>query len=451
MLQPLKSLRLTVPEVVSFGKSFNISWSIEHGTNVSYLVILEGHRLDAVGAGQNRSYSLVTPSSYSRDGLHKIGVRATNLVSVLEFGTKVLIQYPVLNTTMTTSFLKENVLFSGCGTNNDYFPLEYELVFQVSTSQGSNLHNNWLIGNSSHFTAFPRMRHAYTYPGCCNATVFVRNNVSQSQATNSLNILRSIHGLRLRSLSTDVKFNRTLHFSLEIEERGTSSSFTIDMKDRTKYRFEEANMTVNENGSLVNFTHVYNDGGWYKIRAVGTNVVSFASANIIIFVIGPVCRKPKVTFQSVSSNSFPPTRVYQSRPFFAKTKVILRCNTSNIANYSWQLSKFNNISGLFDPFALDTRYGGLFRMSMQHLSLRSGELVYGLYELCFTAQMVGANLESYRSVSLAYVEVIPSPLKAVILGGQFAKRGYGQYLKLDGSGSRDLDTKELNNTSKFSG
>ena len=65
--------------------------------------------------------------------------------------------------------------------------------------------------------------------------------------------------------------------------------------------------------------------------------------------------------------------------------------------------------------------------------------------------MVSANLKSYRSVSLAYVEVIPSPLKAVILGGQFAKRGYGQYLKFDGSGSRDLDTKELNNTSKFSG
>ncbi|XP_052094392.1 polycystic kidney disease protein 1-like 1 isoform X3 [Mytilus californianus] len=279
--------------------------------------------------------------------------------------------------------------------------------------------NGWQHGSlkSSKVTTDPFIQHT-DYTERYTVTVSAFNNVSN--ATSSAIIL-PIQIKKLKILMDgDPLINRTLKFKIT-----TYGGSDISLR----WNFGDGTPVIHVNDSSLYVKHVFIKEGVYNVTVLASNSISHASESKQLFVLDRKCFPPEI---SVHGQNITLTTINKSQQLrFEVEMAIPVCeNTTIHAEYSWRLynSSDNQLVQL-EHVARNTFHQKI-------LMIPPCILEGGKYQLEVKVQIKDTIV--YRKKTMA-VEVLQSPLSAVIKGGIVREITRHDTVLLDGSLSGDVD------------
>ena len=313
------------------------------------------------------------------------------------------------------------------------FPLEYNIFFNASIINGTNVTYTWTFPDS-HKVEGISCRYKFYETGDHNISLLAKNEVSNDTKEMKITVEESILGVSLANDGPVVKGN-ALNFTLRMEKKGNNSCFEIDLKDSEKKYYKTGtplgycNLKAHDLNSPENFSHTYYKAQDYNVTLTAENRVSCvrirnheSKASV---VKGP-CIYPKIKAE-IGTNKENPTQYKRSKKIDIKTTNVIKCYNVSLTHYEWRI---NNKSGKKVPSEdLTTLKSDL------HIPAR--RLGYGTYELVFRIDM---KVEpGVFTVEKFYIEIIRSELVAIINGGTARTVGNAAQLVLNATKSNDPD------------
>lgn len=445
--KPITDLKITDIHPRRFNGSLDISWQIANGTDVVFRILFANLGFQELGKRRNFT---VTPAEYKVAGTFKVLVEARNLVSWAAARATAIIQHLVSIQEVIARLPQQDGSRGGYGPLGDYFPAGHDVMFKVF-AQGTDLSYQWQIdGEKGEFVKEALIRRRFHRVGLHNLTVLVRNMVSDAHANITVVIQYAIKGPVLRSNSPQ-RLKQPIKFHLSAAQLGTDSCFSVDVGDgkRSLYghpgckaRNSTSNFTVISPLESVKFEHVYSQVGEYSVSLNASNEVSFVQARTVVEVEHAPCASPDIEIENLGVSSSTVSKSYRSDPYIVRTHILLDCERTNKVKFKWQLLLLNEGS------THSTNQDNII-LTGRELNIPRKALVYGLYEVQFTAQMALPNTEKYRSTAIGYLRIVPSPLIAKIDGGNLISRGFGKEVKIDASPSKDPDIDNGKDSGKF--
>ncbi|KAG8446334.1 hypothetical protein GDO86_013969 [Hymenochirus boettgeri] len=380
------------------GQNVTISLSVQHGTNVSFVVTVPSLNLSIDLAESHGHLFFLIPGNYlvvatSFNQISK--VNASLKVNVLE--TVEGIQVPDLPYAWSV---------------NKTLHLNAEIQFKphlklLWTFQHNEEPTFLVTGYSAEYTP-PR-----------TGTLLVHLNVSNHFCSSSLSsmviIQEPVTGVILRSNLERVFLNQCVQF-FAVPKDGSDLNFHWTFGDSPQ----------NISGTEMSVEHCYSNPGVFVTNLFVYNKVSSIKAETLVNVTILGCKPP------VAQLIEAPSTVTKAAGGHFEVSVDLKGCTDYRATYQWELHRgYNCRSNKLTLPSLETS-GSL-------LTIRGHILGVGPYCLLFTVNLQGTPL-SHNVTHL--LTVTHSPLVALIQGGSNRTWPILKYLVLDGTESRDPDIEE---------
>ncbi|XP_048586645.1 LOW QUALITY PROTEIN: polycystic kidney disease protein 1-like 2 [Nematostella vectensis] len=161
-----------------------------------------------------------------------------------------------------------------------------------------------------------------------------------------------------------------------------------------------------------------------------TPTSAFAISTTVTRNANSRCSVPTARISSLGRSLLNPLTVPRSKSHTIKGEVDLNCDSINGTRFLWTVRAVN-ISG---DITSDEQIVGV---NSAQWTISKHSLAYGMYIVQFTVHTSGER--DYTAIDYGILNIVQSPLVAVVLGGDFVVRGRDQMINLDASNSYDPD------------
>ena len=275
----ISGLKFDMPvDAVALGQDAVIAWSVEHGTNVSYVVDLGDGSPKMMQHMSGKFQSKMTVRyKYHKVGRYNITIEASSIVSPLVIiMTTAVVQIPLKNLIFITNLPHVN--------NYAYIARNEVVVMSTQLEQGSNplCTYKFADGTSKHQTSMLTVNHVYGAVGEYRANVTCMNDISVLHASLGVTIvvqeLQEIKNMVVQAKPTALG-NETL-LSLQMET-GTVYMCEWEFGDGSQ---RKTDFKLN----AMPIRHMYDAIGDFIVKVTCTNVLGSQTANVTVSVEIPI-------------------------------------------------------------------------------------------------------------------------------------------------------------------
>ena len=317
------------------------------------------------------------------------------------------------------------------------FPLEYDVFFNASITNGTNVTYSWIFENGENLQGINCYR-KFSSIGNHIIRLEAMNDVSNMTKTMNITVKESILEVTFENDGPVEEKNR-LNFTLFMKQKGSDSCFKIEMANGGNKYFKTGTPSVpcsSASETPTNFSYTYSKAKEYHVTLTARNEVSCVMIRDKAAVVKGPCFFPIIT-APVGKSKEERTRYKYSKSIDIKTVNTIKCYNLT-TRYGWNISKLEH-----DGWAAIPSEDSI-RTDTPDLFIPPRGLSYGLYELSFSISMV---LEpGVFKQEKFYIEVIKSGLVAIIDGGSERTIGNAAFMKINAAKSHDPDTLPLDIT-----
>ena len=253
----------------------------------------------------------------------------------------------------------------GRGENLDRLPLEYDVIWNVTTLDGTNITYAYDFGdNESEITQNATVFHKYPRVDYFTAKVYAENAVSKSYTEFEIRIQQIVIGVDITS-NCPRKIHHPTTFHVTVDQVGTESCYLIKFGNNSQnYLYKDAPNTICEQefvdlahrtdvfeGNAFSFNYTYGFIDIYFPRLIGSNLVSRTWKFHKAVVVWNHCDYPKVDVFNIGKNTTTATHVLRSQVFMVDTQNVVKCEASKTTSFLWEVFEVNLDGGndtLFD-------------------------------------------------------------------------------------------------------
>lgn len=242
------------------------------------------------------------------------------------------------------------------GENFDRLPLEYDVIWNVTTSDGTNITYTFEFGDDEgEVTQNATVFHKYPKVAYYTATVWAENAVSKGFTTFTIRIQQIVIGVDIDS-NCPRRHGDPTSFRVTIDQVGTESCYLIRFGNNSdNYLFKDASDTICEpsffdpepyqteifEGNSINVTYTYKFIDVYWPRLIGSNLVSKTWKFHKAVVVWNHCDYPKIDVFNIGKNRTTATHVLRSQVFMVDTQNVVICDASKTTSFLWEVFMVN--------------------------------------------------------------------------------------------------------------
>ncbi|XP_077595711.1 polycystin-1 [Stigmatopora nigra] len=375
--------------------------SIIKGSHATFVLTFEREDWSQTHLVVNGSFATSTLPA----GMYRVKLTARNQVSSAQISTQVQILENIKSLRLISPAQKAVEALR-------------EARFMADGPNGLQVNYTWIFGFQDTKTLrLTGKEVGYTPPanGSLSVTVLASNGICSKALNQTLMVETPVGEVQI--------WHQTPVFS----GHPVRISAKVDGGSRLRYAWTFENSIKEQSADLSWVNHTFAKAGVYPVSVHVSNKVSQASAERQVEVEDLRCSGP----EAVLIQSRP--TVFRSRVNFFEASVNTNCSVYKIT-YQWEMSRASDCENT----ELDQNRVLLQSTMSPLLRLPRRSLDVGRYCLSFTVTFLGTPLLAQRKTR---VQVVGSPLLAVIKGGSRRLWPAGRDLLLDGGGSRDPDAK----------
>ena len=448
-----------------FGKLHNIVWSEEKGTNITYLVKINGISFSNISQNVDGKHYITLPDDIaSTPGDYHGEIIASNLVTknlVTKFTIRLERKLQIEDVQVTYGNRKTG---QGDGT---YYPVRKDITFFIQTN-ALVFDVQWTILLSPDNTTELSETHKsfvnrFEEHGVRTIKYHVSNNISSAEGVMVLNIIEAA-GFIVLSSNTPQWIGHGMNFTVLMPEKGQETCFRFDAGDGHVYYYTTEKGDCREfypeltlknitgifpkhQDSLL-ITHNYTTWNFYTAQVTAVNHLSKQNASTRVLASQVICNFPTTNITNLGISPFYPTRLAKSEKMTVYLDAEFNCEYISKAKYEWAIYKYNQINGKLTPVLLDNRTYTFDPYTQKDLVIKKKSLSYGIYLIKSTVTMNDPKASVFRTSARGYLQVYPSTLVAAVEGGALIRRGFGKPIPFSGGASCDPDINKNNYTGK---
>ena len=402
----------------------------------------DGQTSTGIPLGGARAINIST--SYATPGIIPVNMTMKNNINSVSLPLWVDVQRSVKNLQNLVYHTGGDAGYGapGRGPNENSFPLEYQVLFMANISDGTAVTYTWDFEDGTPVveTKNTSVIHGFFSPQYFNITLKAMNSISSMTVSRVIRMMESVMNVTFENDSpTVIEFNTTLFIT--IGQRGTDSCFLVDLGNNTRILYRGFDgvacnyelMTTNDSRVLdpsLNFTitFLYWKTLNYPVKITALNDVSRITIHGWAIIVLLPCKFPIVRIPDAGKSPHTPTKYFRASRITLKSRCTIDCLASRTTAFYWNVTKIPE-----NDIILSDRFDD----SLSVLVVPQRTLPYGKYRLLLNVSMVGLPLV-YRWAT-AYLEIIPSPLLAEIIGGNSWIQSVYRKVILDASLSHDPD------------
>lgn len=382
--------------------------------------------------------------NYSGQGVYIATVEVSNEISSGSAFVEVKVQDKVHGLSLSahvTDYVNKCPQKEKFVPHKGVFPLEYDIFFNASTTNGTNVTYTWIFPDGKKIKGISCRRN-FSSTGDHNISLKAENEVSNKTEEMIITVEESILGVSLKNDGPAVVKQR-LNFTLDMEKKGTDSCFIIELMDSKNttiyYNTGTPCQSSYEEESLETpkeFKHIYAKAQDYNVTLTAKNRVScvrIRNEESKAAVVKDRCDFPKITAPGIGKSTKESTKYKRSEQVDIKTVNKIDCYNLT-TQYKWHIFRLEGdkpVSELSHKIKTDR----------SDLIIPARLFDYGWYELRFLIKMVaepGVFIEEKF-----YIEIIKSDLVAIIDGGTERTVGNAVPLEINAAKSHDPDDDSL--------
>ena len=383
--------------------------------------------------------------NYTGQGVYIAIVEVSNEINSSRASVEVKVQDKVYGLNFTanvTSYVNECPQRESFFPHKDVFPLEYDIFFNASIINGTNVTYTWNFSDG-HIIEGISCRHKFNKTGDHNISLLAKNEVSNDTKEMKITVEESILGVSLEN-DGPVEKDHVLNFTLRMKKKGNNSCFKIDLKDSKPIYYKTGTPFVSCKGAIdlespKNFTHTYNKAQDYNVTLTAENRVScvwIRNHESKASVVKGHCIYPIIRAE-IGKSKETPTEYKRSKKIDIKTTNVINCYNISLTRFQWHIYQLLGDKGTEFP-------SGDLKTDKSDLHIPARRLEYGLYELIFRIDM---KIEpGVFTEEKFYIKIIPSELVAIIDGGTERTVGNVAPLDLNAAKSNDPDSDPSDNS-----
>lgn len=311
------------------------------------------------GDGKNYTgpYNSTVIHFYESWGLFEVNCTISNEISWGFFTFEVEIQRIIQGLKLTPFHSDGDAGYFGpaAGVNRNRLPLEYDVIWNVTTFDGTNITYTYDFGDGAgETTQNATVFHKYHYVDSYTATVWAENAVSKSSSKFKIHIQQIVIGVDITS-NCPRKIHTPTTFRVTIKQVGTESCYLIKFGNNShNYLYKDSPATVCEQkfvdladrtevfkGNPFEFNYTYGFIDVYFPRLIGSNLVSKRWKFHKSVVVWNHCDYPKVDVFNIGKNVTTATHVLRSQVFMVDTQNIVKCEASKTTSFLWEVFEVN--------------------------------------------------------------------------------------------------------------
>ena len=383
---------------------------------------------------------------YPRQGVYLATVEVSNEISFGSASVEVKVQDKIhgLNfTARVEKFVNECPQERNFVPQTGVFPLEYEISFDASIINGTNVTYTWTFPDGHKIEGIS-CRHKFNKTGDHIISLWAENEVSNDTKEMKITVEESILGVTLMNDGPAVE-DQVLNFTLSMETKGTNSCFKIELKDRGETRYYKTgtpflSWSCNEARDLKppqKFKYTYTKAQDYNVTLTAENRVScvmIANQDSKASVVKGPCYYPEIRAEIGMSKE---TRTKYKRSKKINIKTTNKINCYNLTtHYGWQISRL--LADRSESLSSEWLQSVGIKIDSSDLIIPARVLQYGLYELSFLIKMEAEP--GVFTEKKFFIEIIKSELLAIIDGGTERTVGNVAPLEINAAKSNDPDS-----------
>ena len=383
---------------------------------------------------------------YPGQGVYIATVDVSNEISSDSASVEVKVQDKVYGldfTAQVTEFVNKCPQKEGFRPQTGVFPLEYDIFFNASIINGTNVTYTWTFPDG-HKINESSCRHKFSKTGDHNISLFAENEVSNDTKEMKITVEESILRVSLTNDGPAVKGKR-LNFSLRVDQKGNNSCFKIELKDSnsktlyyktgTPFPLPSCHKATEDFESLEkNFSHTYTKVQDYNVTLTAENRVScvwIRNRESTASVVNGPCFYPEINAK-IAKRKDKPTEFKRSKKIDIKTSNKINCYNFT-TRYGWRIYQLDD-----KRQDLTSKLKVIFKMNSSDLNIPARLLNYSVYELIFRIEMLSEP--GVFTEEKFYIKIIKSGLVAIIDGGTERTVGSSASLNLNAKKSNDPDS-----------
>ena len=384
--------------------------SVRH--NVTFVDDNHYNLSDVLSAGDVFTVSYL----YQAIGNYTLKVVAMNSVSHIQYNVTVIVQNKIENLVLQCNSsviwppgklpfqIKSPALVSSPLT--DVF-----CVWELSNGYSKSMFTSQL--DIAHSIIFP---YVFSYSDVGEAAVAVNcSNILSSQVMNASVVVIADVVILSSFYSNKTMVRNTTRFSLSVKRFATVSCFLIDYGDDSSVAFandivlcQEQRLAtytlITTNSSDIIFYHTYQTPGVYTSTVLAFSAINNDTMTSLVLIYPLPCTNPIIRLPQNFSSSY---TSYRATSFSIEPNITTNCSKVWPFFTQWQV------------LASD----GLIALTQNQLNFNysSNTLNYGTYNISITVAMYsesGINMDGISSYAWFALNIIKSPLKAKIFGGE---------------------------------
>lgn len=389
----------------------------------------------------------ISSSSYTTPGIIKVNVIMKNDISSVNLTDWVDVQQSIKGLHIL-SYHTGGAAGKGApgkGPNNTDFPVEYEVLFVAGSSDGTGVTYTWDFGDGtpSIETKSTSVSHRFTATQRFNITLRASNSISRMNVRSVVRMMQSILNVTFENDGPTVfEYNTTL--SITIGQQGTDSCFLVDLGNNTRILYKGfENVSCDNELKITNDTTVlpslnftikfqYWKKTRYAVNLTAMNSVSNVSISGWVIILPLPCNFPVVRIPDAGRTFETRTKYFRAEYISIKSRCTIDCLASRETAFQWDLTKIS--TGDDNGTILKT---DAFFKTLSVLIIPRQTLPYGKFKVRLNVSMVGLPL--VYTVFYSYLEIMPSPLVAAIIGGNKWIQSVYKKVRIDASPSYDPD------------
>lgn len=389
----------------------------------------------------------ISSTSYTTPGIIKVNMTMKNDISSVNLTDLVDVQRSIKDLRLLSYHTGGDAGYGapGRGPNNTDFPVEYEVLFVANISDGTAVTYTWNFGDGtpSIETKNTSVLHGFSTPQRFNVTLWARNSINSMTVSRVVKMMQSILNVTFENDSPTVIEHNTSLF-ITIGQRGSDSCFLVDLGNNTRILYKgfdnvSCDNELNTTDSVtvlpsLNFTIKFEY--WnirnYAIKLIALNSVSRIAIHGWAIILSLPCNFPIVRIPDAGRTFNTRTKYFRANYISIKSRCTIDCLASRETAFQWDLAKIS--TGDDNGTIIQT---DRFDKTLPVLIVPQRTLPYGMFRVRLNVSMVGLPL--VFSYMVAYVEIMPSPLVAAIIGGNAWIQSVYKKVTLDASPSHDPD------------
>jgi len=451
----------------TFGKSHNISWVTQQGTNITYQVKINNVEINNIHNKNEKNIVSLEGNMFDSPGDYVGEIIASNLV------TKNLITKFMIRLERDLKIVDVSITYENGKTGNDqeghgdgsYFPVRKDTNFKITTN--AQVYDvDWTInfnGTKEISNQQKSFDHNFEEAGTRVIQYRVHNNVSSAEGNVTVTFIESV-GFIIISSTSPKAVGSPINFTIFMPEKGQETCFKFETGDGVVlyYTTEKGNCrefypnVTSVNGifpkhkdSLLVSHHYNHTEKWkyYTAKVSAINHLSRKNSSTIVLVSKVKCNFPNVNITNLGISPFYPTRLAKSEKMTVYVDTVFDCEYISKAKYEWKIYRYNPVNGRLAEVKFDNKTDyGFDPFIQKDLIIKKKVLNYGIYLIKVTVTMNDPKTMIFKMAARGYLQVYPSTLVASIYGGALIRRGIGKDIPISGRASCDPDINKNNFT-----